>query len=391
MTSEEQRAALAAHEALNRVADDVIAGRIGGAGRHNSAPPVAPPVAPPQVVHPEPEAAPQLAADPYAPATYAPEPYAPEPYAPPAQHYVEPQTYQQYAPVADTAEPAAPQEPAPQYYAPESYAPEPHAAEHPAPDHQDHYAQPKQPAEPALDPYAYTPEQQAAEQQAAEAYAAEFAASIAQTGVASATQQAQQATPEANAAPEGDFAPEMAAAVAALAAPPAVGVKQKRDRSSFLTWFFALVATIAIGVALYQGYLFHRTTEAMEKNVARTEISRTCRDIVGAYFEVKQKLSVLMPAADRGNIAGASRVTEANRLEAQAAITKFGGLSAYLANYQDVSARVRYSELTRALNGVMDVARTTPLTDLDRVFAPADKIFSSLNDDCVKTSSALRN
>ena len=95
--------------------------------------------------------------------------------------------------------------------------------------------------------------------------------------------------------------------------------------------------------------------------------------------------------ADRGNIAGASRVTEANRLEAQAAITKFSGLSAYLANYQDVSARVRYAELTRALNGIMDVARTTPLTDLDRVFGPADKIFSSLNDDCVKTSSALRN
>ena len=358
MTSEEQRAALAAHEALNRVADDVIVGRIGGASRHTNAPPVAPP----QVVPaPEPEPAPQPAA---------------EPYAPPVQHYVEPQSYQPYAPVAHAPELAAQPEPAPQ-----QYAHEPYLAEQPAQDHQDQYAHPEQPAEQA-DPYgaAYTPEQQAAEQRAAEAYAAEFAASIAQTGVASAAEHAQQNAPQES---SHAFMPEVAVAAAPVVA--------KRDRSGFLTWFFALIATIAIGVSLYQGYLFHRTTDTIEKNVTRTEITRTCRDIVGAYFEVKQKMSVLMPAADRGNIAGASRVTEANRLEAQAAITKFSGLSAYLANYQDVSAQVRYAELTRALNGIMDVARTTPLTDLDRVFGPADKIFSSLNDDCVKTSSALRN
>ena len=54
MTSEEQRAALAAHEALNRVADDVSAGRIGGARRHTNAPPVAPPQTP-QALDPQPE------------------------------------------------------------------------------------------------------------------------------------------------------------------------------------------------------------------------------------------------------------------------------------------------------------------------------------------------
>lgn len=343
MTADEQRAALAAQEALNRGADEVIAGLAGDGQNH-----------PPHDSDTATE--PQQAVDLDAL----------------AQQDVEPQPYQQYAPEAYAADSAE--------YGPDADAqPDPYAA-------------------------AYTPEQQAAEQQAAEAYAAQFAASIAETAVASATQHANQAAPEGNAPPE-DFAPEIAVAAALTAAlPPAAAqspaaqppeaVTQSRERAtptSMLTWFFALVAALAVGASLYQGYLFHRSTEAIEKNAMRGELARTCRDIVGSYFDVKQKVSVLMPAADRGNIAGASRVTEANRLEAQASITKFSGLSAYLASFQDAGARVRYGELTRALNGIMDVARTTPLTDLDRVFAPADKIFSGLNDDCVKTSGALRN
>ena len=317
----DNRSAFAAHEALNRMADDIIAGRIG----------------------PAPTAAKQ-----------------PEPPHP--------------------ADPAAPA------YQPEHYA----------------EAQPEQ-----ADPYAhqaYTPEQQAA----ADAYAAQFAASIAETAVASAThhQASQQPVtmhydpvpapevataavepPPYAPAPSPAAIPAAAVAAAAAAAPAVTVVKQG---SSVLTYFAAILAMLALLISAYQGYVFNRSIDMMERNAARSDFVRACRDMVGSYYEVKKKISVLMPAADRGNIVGASRVTESNRLEGQAAITKFGNLSNYLASFQDVSARVQYNELTKTLNGILDVARTTPLTDLERVFAPADKLFTGMSDDCGNPARVLR-
>jgi hypothetical protein len=96
-----------------------------------------------------------------------------------------------------------------------------------------------------------------------------------------------------------------------------------------------------------------------------------------------------MPTPDRGNVAGASRVSEASRLDAQAAIAKFGGLGTYLANFQDAGTRARYTELTKLLSDIYDNARNTPLANIDRVFAPADKLFSQMNDDCARLSRTM--
>ncbi len=305
--TDERRAQAAAQEALNRIADDVIAGRI-DANAHREAPA---------------------------------QPYVPDPYAPP-----------QYA----EAQPAQPYEQ--QAYAPvEHYAPE-------------HYAQPQEP-NPYAQPYTH-------EQAAADAYAAQFAAGIGQAAVASAAQP--QYAPQVQAVP----------AVAEAATPAATVVVKEKSGSGLLTYFTVMVALLSLCLSLYQGYLFHRSIELMEKNVARGEFIRTCRDAIGTYFEIKQKVGAMMPAADRGNVAGASRINESNRLEAQAAIARFGGLGTYLANFQDVSTRVRYTELTKTLNGIMDIARTTPLTDIDRVFTPADKLFADMNNDCVSLSQKMR-
>jgi hypothetical protein len=319
----DNRAALAAHEALNRVADDVIAGRIDP--------------------HAQQAAAPQPA-QPYTAEQYAQEQYA---------QYAEPQAYQQDEYPAD---PAAQQTYAEHYAAQQAQQP-------------DLYAQP-----------VYTPEQQAA----AEAYAAQFAASIGETAVASVTQHY---PPEPEAAPAVAVSP---VAALAAAAPVATVVKEKRQGIGAFTLLTAAVALLSLCMSFYQGYLFHRSIDLMEKNVARGEFIRTCRDIIGTYFDVKQRVGTLMPAADRGNVAGAARVTEANRVEAQAAIARFGGLGTYLANFQNIETRERYTELTRTLNGILDVARTTPLTDIDRLFAPADKLFAGMNQDCVNLSRTMR-
>lgn len=186
-------------------------------------------------------------------------------------------------------------------------------------------------------------------------------------------------------------------AAPAMPLPVAVSVKRQPVRDALVTYFPMAIAVLSLVLSIYQGYLFHQSLalsnqsiDVMQRNVARGEFSRACRDIIETYFQVKQKVSVLMPAADRGNVAGASRVTEASRLEAQGAIAKFGGLGTYLANFQDAATRARYTELTRTLTGIMEAARTTPLPEIDKMFQPADKMFGQMNEDCARLSRTMR-
>jgi hypothetical protein len=155
------------------------------------------------------------------------------------------------------------------------------------------------------------------------------------------------------------------------------------------TYMPIAIALFSLGLSLYQGMLFRESIDIMQRNVGRGEYARTCREIIETYFQIKPRIGVLMQTADRGNVAGASRVSEASRLDAQAAIAKFGGLGTYLANFQDAGTRARYTELTKLLSRIYDNARNTPVTDIDRVFAPADRLFSQMNDDCARLSRAM--
>jgi hypothetical protein len=191
--------------------------------------------------------------------------------------------------------------------------------------------------------------------------------------------------------PPAAAAPAPVPAAESVAIAPLKNMWQRQPvRDAVLTYFPMAIAVMSLGLSIYQGFLFHESIDIMQRNVARGEYIRTCRDIIETYFQVKQRVGVLMPVADRGNVAGASRVTEVNRLDAQAAIAKFGGLGTYLANFQDPGTRARYTELTRTLAGIMDTARTTQLTEIDKLFAPADKLFSQMNDDCARQSRAMR-
>jgi hypothetical protein len=98
-----------------------------------------------------------------------------------------------------------------------------------------------------------------------------------------------------------------------------------------------------------------------------------------------------MSAADRSNVAGASRVSETQRLDAQAAIARFTGLGQYLAGFQDAAARARYLELTRQLATIADTARATPLSDIDKLFEPAEKSFAAVSEDCARLARPPRN
>ena len=48
--------------------------------------------------------------------------------------------------------------------------------------------------------------------------------------------------------------------------------------------------------------------------------------------------------------------------------------------------RVRYTELSMAVDKAVSEARQTPPAALDKLFEPADRMFADLNADCVKTA-----
>jgi hypothetical protein len=185
--------------------------------------------------------------------------------------------------------------------------------------------------------------------------------------------------------------PAIPAAVAPSPPPaaPAMTSPKTSLNTAFTTYLPIAIALFSLGLSVYQGILFRESIDIMQRNVARGEYARTCREIIETYFQIKPRIGALMQTADRGNVAGASRVSEASRLDAQAAIAKFGGLGTYLANFQDAGTRARYTELTKLLSGIYDNARNTPVTDIDRVFAPADRLFSQMNDDCARLSRAM--
>ena len=111
--------------------------------------------------------------------------------------------------------------------------------------------------------------------------------------------------PKANPAPPSTSAASSApAAVAAAAAP-------KKSANGLLTTYLPIaIALFSLGLSLYQGMLFRESIDIMQRNVARGEYARTCREIIETYFQIKPKIGALMPTPDRGNVAGASRVSE---------------------------------------------------------------------------------
>ena len=70
------------------------------------------------------------------------------------------------------------------------------------------------------------------------------------------------------------------------------------------------------------------------------------------------------------------------------AVAKFAALGTYLANLRDDAIRQRYSELSGQLAKVVGEARDIPAGQLDKAFAPADRIFADLNDDCIRSAKA---
>ena len=169
--------------------------------------------------------------------------------------------------------------------------------------------------------------------------------------------------------------------------------RETRVRSILITYFPMFIATLSLVTSIYNGYLNNLFVDLIQRNVGRAEYMRTCKDVIDAYFQVKFRASVVSRNHDNAGAGTAKTSSEmtssamtSEQIEAAQAVARLGALGTYLANLRDESVRVRYTELSMAVDKAVTEARQTPPAALDKLFEPADRIFASLNADCVKSA-----
>ena len=153
------------------------------------------------------------------------------------------------------------------------------------------------------------------------------------------------------------------------------------------------IATLSLVTSIYNGYLNNRFVDLIQRNVGRAEYMRTCKDVIDAYFQVKFRASIVSRNRDNASAGSAmssgattSSAMTSEQIEAANAVARLSALGTYLANLRDESVRVRYTELSLAVDKAVNDARQTPPGALDKLFEPADRIFATLNADCVKSA-----
>jgi hypothetical protein len=138
------------------------------------------------------------------------------------------------------------------------------------------------------------------------------------------------------------------------------------------------IATLSLITSVYNGYLNNKFVEIIQRNLGRAEAMRTCKEIIDAYFQVKFRVGLV---SDNGARAGGS-----TEVDAANAVNKVAALGTYLANFSDDGTRERYTHLTWELEKIVKEAPRTQPGDLAKLFEPADRMFSDLNSDCVRTA-----
>jgi hypothetical protein len=157
-------------------------------------------------------------------------------------------------------------------------------------------------------------------------------------------------------------------------------------RSALITYFPMFIATLSLVTSIYNGYLNGKFVDIIQRNLGRTEYMRTCKEIIDAYFQVKFRAGLI--SRQSGGEQAASVPPSALEIEGGNAVSKFAALGTYLANLRNEVIRARYTELSHQLEKAVSEARRTPVSQLGKLFEPADGLFAELNEDCVKSAQA---
>lgn len=157
-------------------------------------------------------------------------------------------------------------------------------------------------------------------------------------------------------------------------------------RTVLVTYFPMAIAVLSLVTSMVSSYLNSRFIDFVERNAGRAEYMHTCKDIIDAYFQVKQRANALSTKTARAP----ETLSLADELDGQTAVSRFAALGTYLANLRDEDIRARYTDLSRELERVMQAAKSTPPADLPTAFTQADAIFAEMNADCVKPAKTMR-
>ena len=161
---------------------------------------------------------------------------------------------------------------------------------------------------------------------------------------------------------------------------------ESRIRTILTSYFPMFIATLSLCAAIFNGYLNNQFIKLIRHNVERVEYMKTCKEVIDAYFQIKFRTRQLNAHAADTN-AMTPRDLRLEQAETSNAVMKFAALGTYLANLRDEATRARYTDLVDLLTKITDNAQRTPVTELGRQFEPADRIFTEMNDDCVKRAT----
>ncbi len=159
--------------------------------------------------------------------------------------------------------------------------------------------------------------------------------------------------------------------------------REERIRTAVVTYFPMFIAVLSLVTSIFNGYLNNKFVDTIQRNFGRAEYLKTCKEIIDAYFQVKFRAGVV--GANVGGARGGAGPSTA-QIDASNAVNKFAALGTYLANLRDDPTREQYTRLTRELETIVRDAGKMPPAELAKRFEPADKLFTDMNNDCVKTA-----
>jgi hypothetical protein len=157
--------------------------------------------------------------------------------------------------------------------------------------------------------------------------------------------------------------------------------RESRVRTAILIYFPMFIAALSLLTSIYNGYLNGKFVDFIQRNTGRTEYLRTCKEVIDAYFQAKIRIGMV-------NGAGLQAAALA-QTEAASAVAKIGALGTYLANLRDEAARERYSDFTATLDAIARDAAQLPPAELNKRYEAADRKFSEMNADCIRSAKDL--
>jgi hypothetical protein len=158
--------------------------------------------------------------------------------------------------------------------------------------------------------------------------------------------------------------------------------REVRFRTAAMTYFPMFIAALSLVTSMYNGYLNNKFVDFIQRNLGRGEYLRTCKEILEAHAQVGFRAKILSQTGERARAASTVDLTAA-RNEADNALIKYVSLATYLANLQP-EARERYTHLSIELEKILNDAPQLTLVDLNKRLEQTDRMFTGMNDDCVK-------